>query len=89
MASESIDQELDRLRAEVESHRQRQLAELKAAKEKAEQEAMHFRNEAQRNAELGRQIAAEYQLQVNDLRAKLEAKTLSQYDARRDFTRSS
>ena len=89
MAIESLEQEVERLRAEVDAHRQRELAEFKAALESARRDAEHYRAEAQRNAELGRQIAAEYQLQVNDLRAKLEAKTLSQYDARRDFTRSS
>lgn len=73
MAAESLEDEVVRLRAEVESHRTRELAELRAALSTAQAEVAHFRAEAQRNADLGRQIAAGYQEQLTEARARLDA----------------
>lgn len=64
--------ENDSLRQQVEEYRQRELADLRQRVAKAEEDVAHYRAEAQRNADLGRQIATEYQTQVADLRRKLE-----------------
>jgi predicted metal-dependent hydrolase len=71
MADESLVSEVERLRAEVEAHRQRELATLREALVAAREEAAHYRAEALRNAEVGRQIDREYRQQVEQLRAKL------------------
>lgn len=63
--------EVERLRAEVESHRQRELADLKSALAAAREEAIHYRREAERNAEIGRKIHNEAQQTISDLRAQL------------------
>ncbi len=73
MAAESVEDEVARLRAEVESYRARELADLRSALSVAQAESAHFRFEAQRNADLGRQIAADYQEQLTQARAKLDA----------------
>jgi cell division septum initiation protein DivIVA len=62
-ANEDLKAEVDRLRAEVESHRQRELDDLKAQLaaargelEKSKQEANHLRNECLRNIQEGYKI---------------------------------
>lgn len=72
MIAESLESEVERLRAEVESYRQRELTELRSALAAARQEADHFRAEAHRNADIGRQIAAQSNQTISDLRTKLE-----------------
>ena len=67
--------EVDRLRAEVESYRQRELAALHAALADARTERDNYRNEALRNADVGRQIDRDYRKIVEALRAKLELYT--------------
>lgn len=81
MADEAQQSEIERLRAEVESHRQRELSDLRsalaAAREELRQakvEASHFRGEAERNATTGRMIASEAERQIADLRTQLQAK---------------
>lgn len=75
--------ELSRLRAELESHRQREVAELRAALAFAREEAAHFRGEAYRNADIGKQVAANYEKQIVELKTKLGALTNSEVHARR------
>lgn len=72
--SEPLQAEVERLRAEVESYRQREVAELRTALAAAREDAAHYRAEAQRNADLGRQIAAEYQNKITELQTKLNAR---------------
>lgn len=67
--------ELARLREEVEAYRQRELDDLRRRASDAEAKSEHFRQEAERNASLGRQIAAGYQEQIARLQAKLESAT--------------
>lgn len=67
-----IREENELLRAELEAYRQRELADLRQQLAEAKASAEHYRSEA-RNADLGRKIAAEYQLQIAELRAKLDA----------------
>lgn len=83
MSAESLESEVERLRAEVESYRQRELAELRAALASARDEAAHYRAEAQRNAETGRVIAAGYQATIAELRAKIETARVGDVSARR------
>lgn len=73
MMETDLQSEVERLREEVESYRQRELADLRAALSAAREEADHFRREAQRNADIGRQVAAGYQQQLTEMRTKLEA----------------
>ena len=72
MSSDPLQDEVDRLRSEVASYRQREMEEIHASLARARADADHYRNEAHRNAELGRKIAMEYQKQITELRAELE-----------------
>lgn len=87
MSDDALQSEIERLRAEVESHRQRELADLRAALAVAREEAVHYRQEAERNAAAGRQIASSYQQQVIELTAKLNQFRNTDIAARRDATR--
>lgn len=69
--SRDLEQENEELRHQLESYRQREISELQERLSVAVAEADHFRSEAHRNAELGRQIASEAQATIADLRAKL------------------
>lgn len=75
MTDDPLQSEVTRLRAEVESHRQRELADLRSALAFAREESQHFRQEAQRIAEVGRQIAAEYEGRIKDLQGRLDVYT--------------
>ena len=70
--SESLEQEVERLRQEVESYRQREMDELRQRLVQAQTEAAHYRAEAQRNADIGRQIAAQAESEIKTLKAQLE-----------------
>lgn len=83
MTAESLEAEVERLRAEVATYRQRELAELRSALAAARQEAEHYRIEAHRNADVGRQIAAQSQQQISELRTKLELVTKLETSSRR------
>ena len=74
--SETLEAEVVRLRAEVEAYRERELDSLRTRAATAEQAAEHYRTEANRNADIGRQIAAEAQQQLADLRGRLDHATL-------------
>lgn len=75
MASEAeLQAEVDKLRAQVEAYRQRELDDLKAQFATAIAERDNYRNEAYRNAEVGRQIAAGLQEEITRLRSQLEVK---------------
>lgn len=71
--SAELQAEVERLRSEVESYRQRELADLKTALATARQEAAHFRSEAQRNADIGRQIATQAEATIAGLRSQIES----------------
>lgn len=74
MAEESQQAELERLRAEVEGYKQRELADLKAALAAAIVERDHYRGESLRLADVGRQIDANWQETVARLKSQLEVK---------------
>lgn len=72
--------ELDRLKAEnlklreeVEVSRQRELAELKEQLALAQADVVHYRSEAQRNADTGRHIHMEAQTEITRLRDRIGA----------------
>lgn len=71
MNEDELKSEVERLRAEVESYRQRELADLKDSLATMTRERDHYRSEAQRNADVGREIASAAQEQVAELRGKL------------------
>lgn len=79
--------EIERLRAELESYRQRELADLKAALTQCREERDNYRAEAYRNAEAGRQIASHYQAVTAALQARLDARE-SLNNGRRKFAES-
>lgn len=66
-------EENSRLRALLEQHREREMADLRQRTLEAEAKVEHYRNEAQRNADIGRQIAAEYEKKIMELKSKVEA----------------
>lgn len=63
--------EVERLRAELEKYRQRELDDMRHRLAEAESLVVHYRDEANRNANTGRQIASEYERQVTELKAKI------------------
>ena len=62
--------ENEKLRAILDECRQRELDDLRQRLADATESARHYREEAQRNADLGRQIAADYERQVRDLQSR-------------------
>jgi transaldolase len=74
MADESLQAEVERLRAEVESYKQRELADLKSALAAVIVERDNYRNEAYRNAEAGRAINDRAEETIARLKSQLEAK---------------
>lgn len=67
------DSELERLRQEVEALRQREVDDLRKQVEQLIAERNHYRDEAHRNAELGRQIASQGEAEINALNSQLNA----------------
>ena len=63
-------EEVKRLESVVEDYRLREIEDLRMALESAQKDVQHYRAEAQRNADLGREIAAEYQVQIAKLGTK-------------------
>lgn len=68
----SILDENNRLRSLIEEQRQRELADLRQRLVEAEAKVEHYRAEAQRNADIGKQIAAQYEQKVMELKTKVE-----------------
>lgn len=70
---ETLQAECDHLRNEVEQHRLRELAELREQLAQARADVLHFRQEAERNAALGRQIHTEAQAEIARLRTRIQS----------------
>lgn len=83
MTDEPLQAEVERLRAEVQAYRERELADLRAALAQSREEAAHYKAEAQRNADLGRQIDASHQETIAMLKSQLDAARLLQVSSRR------
>lgn len=67
-----LEAEIKELREQVEAYRRRELAELHEQLASAQANVLHYRSEAQRNADLGQQIHAEGQSQNERLRARIQ-----------------
>jgi hypothetical protein len=83
MSTTDLQAEVERLRTEVESYKQRELADLRAALASALSDVAHYRNEAQRNADIGREIHATAQEEIARLRSQIEVKEQVQLQLRR------
>lgn len=75
--------EVETLRAQLEEYRQRELTDLRQQLAEARASAEHYRAEAQRNADVGRQIAAESGVTIAELRAKISTLEQVQSNVRR------
>jgi len=75
-ANDELKAEVERLRAEVEGYRTRELEQLRAQLAQALADLEHYRAEAQRNADVGRAIYAESQAEIMRLQQKLDAQVL-------------
>ena len=64
--------ENNRLRSLLEEQRQKELRELRERLSESEARADHFRGEAERNASIGKEIAAQYEKRIAELSAKVE-----------------
>jgi hypothetical protein len=67
--------EVEKLRAEVERLRQRELDDLRAQLTTMREERDNYRAEAHRIAEVGRKIAADYEKRLTECRTKLSLYT--------------
>jgi hypothetical protein len=74
VTNEQLRAENEQLRSELEQWRQRELEDLRLQLATAIAEREHYKQEAYRNAEIGRQIYAQEQEIISGLRNKLEAK---------------
>ena len=74
--TDRLQAELEDLRGQLESYRQRELADLRQRLGAALADASHYRGEAARNSEVGRQIHAEAQATIGRLRDQLQAKEI-------------
>ena len=72
-AIDSIVEENQKLRSLLEEHRQREMSDLRQRLSESQAKEEHYRNEAQRNADIGRQLAAEYERKLSELKVKVEA----------------
>lgn len=70
---ERLKVENQRLREEIEGYRQRELADAREQLATATAQVDHYRAEAQRNADLGRQIHTEAQVQIEKLKSRIQA----------------
>lgn len=66
-----MDEEVERLRAEVEAYRQRELTDLRSALAAMREERDHYKAEAKRIEAVGRQLAHDYEQRLNELKTKL------------------
>lgn len=63
--------EIESLRQQVEEFRRSELASLKEQLASARADVLHYRGEAQRNADLGRQIHLEAQTEISRLQERV------------------
>lgn len=73
MSEDELKAEVERLRNEVETYRQRELDELKTQLVAAREAAEHYRNEALQNAENVHKVNALAEETISRLRGQLEA----------------
>ena len=71
--SEQLQAENEELRQQVEAYRQSELVALREQLAEARAQATHYHAEAERNAEIGRQIHREAEAELAHLKARLQA----------------
>jgi len=71
MSDEAQAAEIQRLREQVEAYRLREVEELKAQLSEAKALAAHYRQEAERNVQIGHQIAREAEAERARLRERI------------------
>lgn len=82
-----LQEENERLRSQLEQYREQELSELRSRLEQALADVQHYKSEAQRNADVGRQIATETQKTIAELRAKLSVYEAKDSSDRRNLSR--
>jgi 2',3'-cyclic-nucleotide 2'-phosphodiesterase (5'-nucleotidase family) len=70
--NDSLKAENKRLSKLVEEYRKKEVEELRQRLAEAEAMVEHYRAEAQRNADVGRQISSEYEKKINELKGRVE-----------------
>jgi len=70
---ERIQAENEQLRRQVDGYRQRELDALREQLVEAKAAAAHYRTEAQRNADAGRQIHTEAEREIGRLRTRIQS----------------
>jgi uncharacterized small protein (DUF1192 family) len=73
VADTDLQAEVERLRAEVESYRQREVTELKSALAAVRDESAAWKAEAKRVSDVGRQLDAALSAEIESLKRQLEA----------------
>jgi hypothetical protein len=73
MSSNDLQAENAELRQQIEDHRLRELSELRELLAQARADAAHFRAEAERNVELGRQIHREAEAERIRLQTRIQS----------------
>ena len=71
--TERLQAENQELRQQVEAYRQGELTTLREMLAEAKTASAHYRAEAERNAELGRQIHREAQSEIERLKTRVQA----------------
>lgn len=74
MSEARLQAENEKLRNELEAYRRRELEDLRAQLASALADVSHYKQEAKRNAQVGRQIHMEAQETIRRLREQLQAK---------------
>lgn len=86
---QQLQAENERLRSEIENHKERELGTLRSQLAAALAERDHYKAEAERNAQIGRQIHNKSQIEINRLRAFISSsKTLPSREKRSAGRRS-
>ncbi len=70
---ERLQAENESLREEIDGYRQRELADLRQQLAEAKSDVVHYRAEAERNANTGRQIYNEAQAELTRLRDQVRS----------------
>ena len=82
MTQEDLQAEVERLRAELEAYRRRDNETLRTQLAEAMLAAQHYRQEAERNAAVGREIAADAEKRIYELRSQLDTARAMGYGIR-------
>ena len=81
--NKDLEEEVNELRGLMSARQATDIQQLQQSLLEAKRESEHYRSEANRNAEVGRKIAADYQGQLVELRLQLDAATKREVHDRR------